>query len=246
MLSSHKVIYGEQRWLITENQGLVFPCKKGFRDLWNPVGSREINYIKMNFTKRQKAILTGTLLGDGFLQKTGAKNARLRLEHGERQKEYILWKGKQFPRLFQGLPVRLRRVHPLTKRAYTYWRWQSVSTPELGKWRNLFYVDGKKQIPKALAGLITESIALAVWYMDDGYYDLKQKHSFIYLGRVSRAEAEIACNAIVKNFHITPHVYDKKNKGFALFFSVAETRLLHAVMRLHIIPSMNYKLSLTP
>ena len=49
----------------------------------------------MKFTKLQKAILAGTLLGDAFLQKTGVKNARLRLEHGERQKEYLLWKHMQ-------------------------------------------------------------------------------------------------------------------------------------------------------
>lgn len=200
----------------------------------------------MNFTKRQKAILAGTLLGDGCLQKTGAKNARLRLEHGGRQKEYILWKGKQFPRLFQSLPVWLQRAHPFTKRTYTYWRWQSVSTPELGKWRTIFYVDGKKRIPEALDSFITEPIALAVWYMDDGYYDQKQKHSFIYLGRVMRTEAETACAALVKNFHITSRVYDKKKKGFALFFSVAETRLLHVAIRPYVIQSMNYKLSLTP
>lgn len=200
----------------------------------------------MNFTKRQKAILAGTLLGDSYLQKTGVKNARLRLEHGERQKEYVLWKGKQFPRLFQGLPRQLQRVHPLTKRTYTYRRWQSVSTPELGKWRNIFYVDGKKRIPEALDSLITEPIALAVWYMDDGFYDPKQKHSFIYLGRVTSSEAETACAALVKNFHITPRVYDKKKKGFALFFSVVEARLLHAVIRPYVIPSMNYKISLTP
>ena len=210
------------------------------------MGSREINYIKMNFTKRQKAILTGTLLGDGFLQKTGAKNARLRLEHGGRQEEYILWKGGQFPRLFQSSPNRLQRVHPLTKRTYTYWRWQSVSTPELGKWRRIFYRDGKKQVPDTLDTLLTEPIALAVWYMDDGFYDQEQKHSFIYLGRITRSEAETACAAIVNNFHITPRVYDKKKKGFALFFSVAETRILHKVIKPHVISQMYYKLSLTP
>ena len=40
--------------------------------------------IKLSLT--QKQILYGTILGDGYLQKTGEKNARLRLEHGEKQK----------------------------------------------------------------------------------------------------------------------------------------------------------------
>ncbi len=137
-------------------------------------------------------------------------------------------------------------MHPKTKRVYTYWRLQSHATPELGRWRALFYTDGAKHIPKTLADLLTEPIALATWYMDDGFYDQEQRHSFIYLGRVTREEADIARDAIEENFSLVPRVYDKKEKGFALFFPVAETRKLHALVREHVIESMNYKLSLTP
>ncbi len=196
----------------------------------------------MNFTARQRAILAGTILGDGFVQKTGAKNARLRLEHGEKQKDYLLWKGQQFPKLFNGFPVRMTRVHPATKKSYAYWRWQSNSTPELGKWRVQFYPEGKKRIPTDLAAYVNDSLALAVWYMDDGYYSPIQKHSFLYLGRVSRSEAECAAEAILRNFNLVSRVYDKKNKGFALFFPVVETKKLHALIAKEVVPSMRYKL----
>ena len=197
----------------------------------------------MNFTARQSAILAGTILGDAFVQKMGSKNARLRLEHGEKQEDYLLWKGQQFPKLFNGSPERLERVHPQTKKTYTYWRWQSNATPELGYWRAQFYPEGKKRIPENLAEMIREPIALAVWYMDDGYYSPEQKHSFLYLGRVSKGEAEIAAEAIQCNFDITVKIYDKKEKGFALFFSVAETKKLHALVAQDVVPSMRYKLS---
>ena len=225
----------------------VFPDTIRFSSLWNPVGSRETSKNKtVNLTKRQQAILVGTLLGDGYLQKTGSKNARLRLEHGEKQKEYLHWKAAQFPKLFNSKPIFIEREHPKTKRTYAYWRLQSHATPELGKWCALFYTNGAKHIPKNLVDLLTESIALATWYMDDGYYDPKQKHSFIYLGRVTREEADIARDAIEKNFSLAPRVYDKKEKGFALFFPVAETKKLHELIRGDIIGSMRYKLSLTP
>ena len=200
----------------------------------------------MNFTARQRAILAGTILGDAFVQQTGSKNARLRLEHGEKQKDYLLWKGQQFPRLFNGTPTRIERVHPQTKKTYTYWRWQSNATPELGSWRATFYPEGKKRIPENLAERVRLPIALAVWYMDDGYYSSQQKHSFLYLGRVSKAEAEIAAGAILRNFGLLPKIYDKKNKGFALIFSVAETKKLNALIAPEMLPSFAYKLSLTP
>lgn len=200
----------------------------------------------MDLTKQQQAILVGTILGDGYLQKTGERNARLRLEHGEKQKEYLLWKAQQFPKFFAGAPVRIERVHPKTKRTYCYWRWQSHASPVFGKWRSLFYVNGVKRIPDALGTLLRDSLSLAVWYMDDGYYSPSQKHSFIYLGRVSRPDAEIARQAIAENFAIRARAYDKKEKGFALFFPVEETKKLHALVRPHVVPSMAYKLSLTP
>jgi len=198
----------------------------------------------MHLTKNQEAILVGSILGDAFLQKTGVHNARLRFEHGAKQKEYLLWKVKALTRLFQGKPTHLSRVHPKTKATYEYWRAQSNATSELGKWRATFYPKGKKQIPADIAKFIKESLALAVWYMDDGYYYQKDKNSFLYLGRVSSEEAEYAREALVQNFGLAPRVYDKKQKGFTLYFGVVETKKLHKVVRRHmLLPLFAYKLS---
>mgnify|MGYP001560511944 FL=1 len=202
---------------------------------------------KISLTRNQKAILVGTLLGDGYLQKTGEKNARLRLEHGGKQKDYLLWKVRAFPRLFQGKAVHLSRVHPKTQETYEYWRAQSSSSPVLGKWRALFYPSGKKRIPENLAEILTEPLALAVWYMDDGYYNPKDKNSFLYLGRVSREEAECAQDMLMKNFELSTRVYDKKDKGFALYFSTVETKKLHVLIRQHVVlPTFAYKLGDIP
>ena len=229
------------------NGGPALNSRKGYTARGIPweVG-REMYTGCMKFTARQRAILAGTILGDGYVQKTGEKNSRLRFEHGEKQKEYVLWKGEQFPKLFNGTPTRIERMHPQTKKTYTYWRWQSNATPELGKWRAQFYPQGKKRIPQDLASYVASPLALAVWYMDDGYYSPEQKHSFLYLGRVTRVEAECAAETIQRNFDLAPRVYDKKNKGFALFFPVAETKKLHALIAPDILPIFKYKLSLTP
>ena len=196
----------------------------------------------MQLTKTQTAVLVGTVLGDAFLQKTGEKNARLRLEHGETQKEYLHWKVSVFGRLFQGKPTHITRTHPRTQCVYGYWRSQSDATPALGKWRRLFYPNGKKVIPPTLADVLTQALALAVWYMDDGYYDAKERNSYLYLGRVSKQEAQTAQRAIQKNFGIRARIYDKKTKGFALFFSVSETKKLHKLIRTHVRPEFDYKL----
>lgn len=196
----------------------------------------------MNLTKQQESVLIGTILGDGFLQKTGEKNARLRLEHSQKQKDYVLWKGNIFGRLFQGSPNYLERVHPKSEETYKYCRWQSSASPSFGKWRKYFYPNGKKIVPSDIGKILTEPITLAVWYMDDGYFNKIDRNSYIYLGCISHAEAEILQNAILKNFKIKATVYDKKNKGYALFFGVNETKQFQTLISPFIIQSLQYKL----
>lgn len=182
------------------------------------------------------------ILGDGYLQKTGKKNARLRLEHGVNQKDYLFWKASKFPKLFQGGSKYIKRKHPISGKVYEYWRHQSNSTPELGKWQSIFYKNGKKRIPKNLSDMI-DLLGLAVWYMDDGYYYVRDKASYLYLGIIEKDEAEIVKKAIEKNFKIFSRVIDKKKKGLVIYFSPQETIKLHKKIKNFILPLFNYKIS---
>jgi len=194
----------------------------------------------ISLSKEQKSILFGIILGDGYLQKTGQKNARLRLEHGKDQKEYLLWKVRKLGKLFQGKPKYLERIHPISKRKYCYWRHQSQSAPYLGKLRKIFYSDGKKKIPENLEKYLTP-LTLAVWYMDDGYYYLRDRCSYLYLGNVSKEEAEIVAQTLLKKFNISSRVKQKK-KGYAIYFSPKEARKLKNLIKGHILSQFNYKL----
>ena len=191
-------------------------------------------------SKEQKSILFGTILGDGYLQKTGQKNARLRLEHGASQKEYLLWKVKKFGKLFQGKARYIERVHPISKKKYSYWCHQSQASPHLGKLRKIFYPDGKKRIPKELEKY-TSPLMLAVWYMDDGYYYERDNCSYLYLGNVDMEEAENVSQVLLKKFDISTCVLVKK-KGYAIYFSPKETGKMKNIIKDYILTQFNYKL----
>ena len=221
--------------------GLVFLLIKKVLSSVNTVGSRKIKFVKFN--KDQLAILIGLILGDAFLQKTGSRNARLRLEHSYRQKEYLFWKISKFPKLFQGEPKYLERKHPISGKVYRYWRHQSNSTPALGKWHSLFYSAGKKIIPKNLLSLLNNPLSLAVWYMDDCYYYRRDKVSYLYLGRVNKNEAVVVKNALESSFGLVSKVLDKKNKGFVIYFPPQETLKLHQAIRVFVPPFFQYKLA---
>ena len=184
------------------------------------------------------------ILGDAYLQPTGEKNARLRLEQQAPHKEYLVWKTRLLQQLFQGKYKILERMHPITKKTYRYVRQQSNASPILGKFRKLFYPEGKKRIPQKLNQLLRDDIAFAIWFYDDGYYYRRDKCSYIYLGRVSIEEAKIAQKAIQQKFGILSRILDKKNKGFALYFSREESKKIKSIVEKYYVPVMAYKIPL--
>ena len=187
------------------------------------------------------------ILGDAYLQKTGKTNARIRLEHSEKQKDYLLWKGLQFPEFFQGKPTRLIRFNPIFKKEYSYLRWQSNASPEIGKFHQKFYQNGRKIIPQELLRLLNSSLSLAVWFMDDGYFYHRDKIAYIYIPKYSLEERERLLKMLKDNFSLEAKIKIKKRGNLVLVFSVEETKKLILLIKPFIIPSMQYKLpSLDP
>jgi len=154
----------------------------------NTVGSRgqRSKAFDQCLTARARSILVGTLLGDGRLQPTGRCRARLRLEHGLDQLEYLLWKADELSGIAAGRTTYLDRVHPLTRAVYRYVRHQSLASATYGQFWKLFYPSGKKHIPDVLSALLVDPLALAVWYMDDGYYFLRERECYCISGRSAR------------------------------------------------------------
>ncbi len=91
----------------------------------------------MMLSKRQKHIIYGIILGDGYLQATGQKNARLRVEHSAKQKHYIDWIYDHLNNVFTDKPKYIVRKHPKTRKNYEYYRLQSNSSPILENFKGL-------------------------------------------------------------------------------------------------------------
>jgi len=192
--------------------------------------------------KRQKAAIIGMILGNAFLQKTGERNARIRLEHSSKQRDYLIWKAGFFPRLFQGKPSFLKRFNPRFQKTYHYVRWQSSASPEIGKMRKLFYKQGSKRIPNDLPLLFDNPLSLAIWYMDDGYLYHRDKMIYIYLPRYTREEQKILLKTLKLNFGLKPLLKTKKGGNQVLVFPVEESKKLLSLVRPFVPPSMRYKL----
>lgn len=180
---------------------------------------------------------------------TGRNNARLRLEHSYKQKEYMYWKYIQLKNVFQREPFKIERIHPKTQQLYQYLRLQSHSSPILGKLRRVLYDDfGKRKVSEELEKLLKSRITLAVWYMDDGYYYQRDKSIHIYLPSYSVKEITCLVDIFAKNFSLTPKWYCRKDKKSChLNFTGEEKDKFVKKVRPYILPYFYYKLPpLTP
>jgi len=192
--------------------------------------------------RKQKSMIIGMILGDAFLQKTGEKNARIRLEHSEKQKDYLVWKASFFPEFFQGKPSFLERFNSYYQKTYRYVRWQSTASPEIGKMRKLFYEQGRKKIPDNLPLIFDNPLTLAIWYMDDGYLYHRDKMIYIYLPQYTPREQKILLETLKLNFGLKPILKTKKKRNQVLIFPVEETKKFLSLVKSFIISSMRYKL----
>lgn len=202
----------------------------------------------MKLSSRQKAIIHGLVLGDAYLQKTGKSNARLRIEHSIKQRDYVNWKYRQLENLFKSKPKKIERIHPESKQKYHYLRLQSHSSPFFGQLREKLYnSQGKRQIPKTISKLLTSSMTLAVWYMDDGYYYKRDKSAHIYLSKLKSNQLDYLVEVLGRNYALKPKWYCRPDKkGCQLNFTGQEKNKLFQLIKAYVIPSLKYKISLTP
>ena len=123
-----------------------------------------------SLSQRQKSIIVGSILGDAYLRKNpGRSDALLEINHSYKAKEYVDWKYKELKPLSVGEPKKREYSGRVAYRFYT------KQHPELSKFLEKFYKNGRKVIPRDLE---LDPLSLAVWFMDDGS---KTKKGDLYL-----------------------------------------------------------------
>ncbi len=200
----------------------------------------------MSLYKRQRLIIWGCILGDGYLQKVGRRSARLRLEHSVKQREYIYWKYRELKNMFSDEPQLIIRYDHKWKRTYQYYKLQSHSSPLLGKWRKWFYTDdGRKKIPENISTIIKHPLVLSVWYMDDGYYYPRDNIIYLFLPDYEDEDLKRLLLAFEEIWNLSWEVKRRPNsKGVELILPREQLYRFVEIVEPHIIPEMRYKLPL--
>lgn len=160
----------------------------------------------MPLSERQKAIVIGTLLGDGCLE-TNGRYVRLRTDHSGQQKEYVFWKFRQMRNLTSGKPRFVEYYDKRTQKIYKHWRFDTISNEIFIPFRNLFYTDGKKKIPSDIKSLLVRPLSLAVWFMDDGYRRRDCKGAYFNTQAYSKQGQRLLQEMLEVNFGIKTRIH---------------------------------------
>jgi len=196
---------------------------------------------KIPFTKKQRELIFGTLLGDGCIAPHGRKNKshRLYIGHCEKQKDFVFWK-KEILGNFVNVVNR-----NVDKRGNSImYSFVSITHNEFKFFYNLFYENNKKIIRECMIHYLTP-FALAIFVMDDGSRYKVKNTMRISTDGFSKEENELLSKFIKLNFNINAKVceYSRNDrKYYYLSFNVRNSALLSDVIRPYVIDCLSYKL----
>lgn len=176
---------------------------------------------------QQLEVLNGSLLGDAYITKRG----QIQFEQSENQKEYLFWKHKELSSISYENVVKVSRFDKRfskTNYSYRFWTRQFFS-----KWRKIWYVDGKKIIPKNLK--LTPK-TLAVWYMDDGCYS--DHKCIISTDSFSKEDILFIQSLFLRKFGIKSSI---KNKSKILIRKESQNDFFQLI-KPYIYPKFQYKI----
>ena len=202
-------------------------------------------YIKDKLTKKQKQFLIGTLLGDGTLYSSKRNtNARLKIQHSEKDKDYLKFKHSILKNFVTGKIIKEISFNKKTKKYYLSSAFITTTHPEFTEFHKLFYRRRKKVVTNEILSELTP-FGLAIWLMDDGYYNKKHKFMDLYTMSFTHKEHLIIQNWFKGKYGIFPKInYHKQSDKYYLRFNLLDTQKLVRTTQSYIINSMKRKIGL--
>lgn len=196
-----------------------------------------------NLTIEQKDLLIGTLLGDAHLAtKTQGRTWYYDIKHSMSKLDYL--KFEILKNLCKKVPYRYNSRSPSSCNFVVYFRFWTRSFSFLSLYGNMFYFYDeqfnryKKDVPENIKEYLTPR-AIAFWYMDDGYINLKGNSITVVLCTDNFSLLGVNRLKIV----LVPRKQHNEIKGYRLYIYSSNALNFCDLVRPYIIPSMLYKLN---
>jgi hypothetical protein len=149
---------------------------------------------KIELTKLQKQLILGSMLGDMYMYypTKGSKLPLVEVTHGIDQRAYTMWKYYNLNNLTRSEPKERKTFSKKDNKFYGRIRFCTMSLAPLIPMYELTHTNGKRYINEAWLDEMTDSVAIAVWYLDDGdislHRDRNSRTVKISLGKMTDIE----------------------------------------------------------
>lgn len=165
--------------------------------------------MELSITKRQKDIIVGNILGDGgvYVNNWGHLPYYY-IKQRKENKDYIFWLYKEFSQLCPSSPKQ--------RKDNGQWYFYTSSSESFLPFRTAFYRNRRKVVPRDIDKLLTSPLSLAVWYMDDGHLDYREKYhcSFnLMINSFTLDEAAMLSKVLKKNFGVIATIQNPLCRG---------------------------------
>lgn len=195
-------------------------------------------------TERQQQIILGGMLGDSYLHYYAKNpgNGYLEVYHGPEQLDYLNWKIKELESLGS-------KYHEWTRyweeyqREYTRYWMTTAAHPYWKQIREMFYIDRKKIVTQQILDEL-QPLALAVWYMDDGFTFKKSYTANWCTQSFSIEENKMIVNYLKKKWNIDSKLAFHKEQAHLILNKEGRENLFK-IIKPYIIKSMEYKLGVS-
>lgn len=187
------------------------------------------------------SILIGSILGDTHLEKR-KNGTRIIFEQCSRNVEYIMWFHNFFAtRGYCSLnkPKLTTRIKKGNKIFYQY-RVSSFTFTSFNWLHSMFYVNGKKIIPRNLEMYLTP-LALAIWFRHDG--SKLGKGAKIATNCFCVKDLEFLCLLLKNKYNLEFSIHSGgKDKGYSLDIKSTSMSNFSSIIKPYILPCLCYKL----
>lgn len=202
-----------------------------------------LNLCPSNFTQKEKSIILGSVLGDGHIAKKRGQNgeSQVILGHSPKQKEYIEYKYNELKR-FIGCKI-YPLQHKIGNKVYTTLNFLTRKDKKFTFYRNLFYNEFKKVIPIDYIKENIDPLALAVWFMDDGY-NYPNKGCEFCSESFTEEENRSLTEMLQSCFGITSHLTRVRKNQYRIYVKKADKVKLFNIISNYVVPSMKYKIKI--
>lgn len=172
------------------------------------------NQIPNAFSDLQLEIVNGLLLGDGSIPDTKRPYKRLSVTRQIKDRGYMFWHYEIMQDFFGTPPKYFKSYHNKAKKFYEGYACRTKSGKLFQVYRNKWYVNGKKIVPK---DIVITPYVLLVWFLDDGCIIKKSNHLTIKFATdgFSKEDTEFLAHLLLKTFNIELGIY-KNGNGFIL------------------------------